>query len=37
MNKAQLIDEVAGRTGMSKKAVGDVVDGRYPGIGRVRW
>ena len=27
MNKAQLIDEVAGRTGMSKKAVGNVLDG----------
>ncbi len=27
MNKAQLIDEVAGRTGMSKKAVGEVLDG----------
>jgi len=27
MNKAQLIDEVAGRSGMSKKAVGAILDG----------
>ncbi len=27
MNKSELIDEVAARTGMSKKGVGEVVDG----------